>query len=78
VVFHDTRHSAVTNLVNSGAPDPVAMTITGHADPSVFKRYYVRRDDVQADALAQQEDYLTKKRGTTPETVAPMRSKTQK
>jgi integrase len=51
VVFHDTRHSAVTNLVDSGVPEPVAMTITGHIDPSVFKRYNVRRNDVQADAL---------------------------
>ena len=54
------------------------MTITGHADPSVFKRYYVRRDDVQADALAQQETYLTRKRGTTPTTVAPLRREEQK
>ncbi len=38
--------------------------------PSVFKRYYVRRDDVQADALAQQETYLRRKRVTTPTTVA--------
>ena len=54
IVFHDTRHSAVTNLVDSGVPEAVAMTITRHVDPSVFKRYHVRRDDVQADALARQ------------------------
>ena len=42
------------------------MTITGHADRSVFTRYNVRRDDVRADALAQQESYLVAKRGTTP------------
>jgi integrase len=66
IVFHDTRHSAVTNLVGSGAGEAVAMTITGHADPSVFKRYNVRRDDVQADALTRQQSYLAKKRDTTP------------
>ncbi len=66
VVFHDTRHSAVTNLIGSGVPEAVAMTITGHADRTVFERYNVRRDDVQADALAAQEDYLTRKRGTAP------------
>ncbi len=65
IVFHDTRHSAVTNLVGSGVPEVVAMTITGHADRTVFQRYAVRRDDVQADALERQEQYLTKKRGTT-------------
>ena len=58
IVSHDTRHSAVTNLVAAGMPDVVAMTVTGHKDPAVFKRYNVRRDDVQADgatALVQRQ-----------------------
>ena len=38
------------------------MTVTGHQDPTVFKRYNVRRDDVQADALAQQDVYLARQR----------------
>jgi integrase len=58
IVWHDTRHWAVTNLVAAGLPEAVAMTVTGHKDSAVFKRYNVRRDDVQADALAQQEAYL--------------------
>jgi hypothetical protein len=32
----------------------------------VFKRCNVRRDDVQADALARQQSYLAGKSGTTP------------
>ena len=55
----------MTNLVGSGAPETIAMTITGHTDRSVFTRYNVRRDDVQADALTQQESYLAGKRGAT-------------
>jgi Phage integrase family len=66
VVWHDTRHSAVTNLVAAGVPEVVVVTISGHADANVFKRYNVRRDDVQADALARQQAYLEGQRGTTP------------
>jgi len=32
----------------------------------MFKRRNVRRDDVQAEALARQAAYLAAKRGTTP------------
>ena len=66
MVWHDTRHSAVTNLVAAGVGEPVAMSITGHADPSIFKRYNVRRDAVQADAAAKRAAYLAAQRGTTP------------
>jgi len=66
IVFHDTRHSAVTNLVASGTGEAIAMSITGHADPSVFKRYNVRRDPVQAEAAERRDAYLRQQRGTTP------------
>jgi hypothetical protein len=49
------------------------MTVTGHADRTVFQPYNVRRDDVQADALERQEMYLTQQRGTTPTTLVPLR-----
>ena len=55
----------MTNLAGSGVPEVVAMTVTGHADRSVFQRCNLRRDDVQADALERQESYLARKRGTT-------------
>jgi hypothetical protein len=34
--------------------------------PSVFKRYNVRRDAVQVDALARLNDYLAAQRTNTP------------
>jgi hypothetical protein len=34
-------------IVNAGVPEAVAMTVSGHADPNVFKRYHVRRDVVR-------------------------------
>lgn len=40
------------------------MSITGHADPSVFKRYNVRRDAVQAEA-ERRNAYLAAQRSTT-------------
>jgi hypothetical protein len=67
IVFHDTRHSAVTNLVDSGSGEAAAMSITGHADPSVFKRYHVRRDAAQAEAAERRAAYLAAQRGTTPD-----------
>ena len=66
IVFHDTRHSAVTNLVACGTGEAIAMSITGHADPSVFKRYNVRRDPVQAEAAERRDAYPRQQRGTTP------------
>src|SRR5262249_14174688 len=65
VVWHDTRHAAVTNLVDAGVPEVVAMSITRHIDPSIFKRYNNRRDDVQVAAAAQRDAYLATRRGTT-------------
>jgi integrase len=70
IVFHDTRHSAVTNLVGAGVPETVAMTITGHADRNVFTRYNVRRDDVQAEALRRQHEYLRRMQAAARRTVA--------
>jgi len=66
VVFHDTRHSAVTNLVDSGTGEAAAMSITGHSDPSIFKRYHVRRDAAQAEAASRRTAYLAAQRGSTP------------
>ncbi len=34
-VFHNTRHSAVTNLVNAGTPAHEAMAVSGHRTRSV-------------------------------------------
>jgi hypothetical protein len=42
------------------------MSITGHEDAGVYKRYGVRRDDVQADAAARRDAYLARQRADAP------------
>ena len=57
-VFHNTRHTAVTNLVAAGVPDGVAMTISGHKTRSVFDRYTIRREDLARNAMQAVTDYV--------------------
>src|SRR4029453_6476527 len=78
LVFPAPRHPAVTNLGAADVPDVVAMSITGHVDPSVFKRYNVKRDPVQADAGARLAAYLETQRGTTPAVPVIGRATTKK
>lgn len=38
-IFHDTRHTAITRMVQAGMPHTEIMKITGHTQFSTFERY---------------------------------------
>jgi len=58
-VFHDLRHTFVTNMRRAGVHDTVIMQITGHADLAMFRRYNLVDDQDAKRAAKKLTDYLT-------------------
>ena len=50
-VWHNTRHSAVTNLTNAGVLRHEAKTASGHTTDEVFNRYSIGTEQPQRAAL---------------------------
>lgn len=57
-LMHDFRRSAATNLARSGVPEQVAMQITGHKTAGMYRRYNIVDQDVIAEALRRQSEFL--------------------
>jgi integrase len=57
-VFHGTRRTAVTNLVESGVARSIAKTISGHSTDDMFARYAIHDEaQVQQDAQRKAGEY---------------------
>lgn len=75
-VFHNTRHTAVTNLVNAGVPAHEAMAVSGHRTRSVFDRYSLSLKAQTRAALRRVTAY-TQDQDFTP-TVIPVQRPVQR
>jgi integrase len=69
VVFHDLRHTFVTNMRRAGVDYFRIMAITGHRTMEVFKRYHTIDQDDLHHAVRQLDTYMDTTAASPAETI---------
>jgi integrase len=68
-IFHDLRHTFITDMRRAGVPRTVTAAITGHAIRDMNERYHVIEAADKLEAIARLEEYRRKEAARVDQAV---------
>ena len=69
VHVHDLRRCTARNLIRAGVSETVAMRLTGHKTPSIFRRYAITTEADLAEAAEKLQAHLAEQPATPQKVV---------